>query len=362
MPKLASRQSAFIVLFLLCISVSFSNTGVHALPATTEFTLNGLVASPGTYNLADLQASTPTTQQVSFQSGSGTTSGSFTGVPLYSFLNTSPGGGGILTDPSVKNDILRDYVKVTGSDGYRVLVSLGEIHPNFGHQQDLIAYAFNGQPLGDNGFARTTAPGDIAGGRYVSNVADLQVLSATPASQRSGTGGGLSSQFSLSGQISHPGTYTLSSLQALPSLTETATFKAGQATVTGTFTGVPLWTLITSAGMITDPAVKNDVLGKYLVATGSDGYKAVIALGEIAPQFGNQPVLVAYGMNGGGLGQDGFARLVLPGDTFGGRYVSNLVGLEVLNASAAVPEPSTLLLMSSGLLAAWSLRRRVRSA
>jgi len=58
MPKLASRQSAFIVLFLLCISVSFSNTGVHALPATTEFTLNGLVASPGTYNLADLQAST----------------------------------------------------------------------------------------------------------------------------------------------------------------------------------------------------------------------------------------------------------------------------------------------------------------
>ena len=57
---------------------------------------------------------------------------------------------------------------------------------------------------------------------------------------------------------------------------------------------MPLRTLLSNAGLVTDPNIKNDLLGKYLVATGSDGYKAVIALGEIAPRFGNRDNLVAY--------------------------------------------------------------------
>ena len=43
-----------------------------------------------------------------------------------------------------------------------------------------------------------------------------------------------------------------------------------------------------------DPSIKNDLLRFGVVATGSDGYRAFISLGEIAPQFGNQPDLVAY--------------------------------------------------------------------
>ncbi|MEX5219213.1 MAG: molybdopterin-dependent oxidoreductase [Nitrospira sp.] len=136
------------------------------------------------------------------------------------------------------------------------------------------------------------------------------------------------------------------------------TYQAGRSTVSGSFTGVPLWTLLSNAGLITDPNVRNDLLGKYLVATGSDGYKAVIALGEIAPRFGNQNTLVAYSFNGQGLGNDGFARLVLPGDAFGGRYVSNLIGLEVFDAFASVsaPEPATGLLLLAALPGLWMLR------
>ena len=92
MRERASKHPSFVAVSLVCIGLSLSATGgVHAVPATTEFTLSGQVASPGTYKLADLQTSTPTTQHVSFQSGSGTTSGSFTGVPLYSFLNNFAG-------------------------------------------------------------------------------------------------------------------------------------------------------------------------------------------------------------------------------------------------------------------------------
>ncbi|MNS96455.1 Oxidoreductase molybdopterin binding domain protein [compost metagenome] len=100
-----------------------------------------------------------------------------------------------------------------------------------------------------------------------------------------------------------------------------------------TYTGVSLWDLINAAGIQTAAAVKNDLLGFYLVATGSDGYRAVISLAEISPDFGNQPDIVAYAMNGAPLTANGFARLVIPNDTKAGRYVSNLVALDVVSAA-----------------------------
>src|SRR5262249_49817990 len=116
----------------------------------------------------------------------------------------------------------------------------------------------------------------------------------------------------------------------------------------------------------TDPSIKNDSLRKYLVATGSDGYQTVISLGEIDPKFGNQSDLIAYADADGQLGQfgsDGFARLVVPGDKAGGRYLSNLVSLQVFDAT--VPEPGSLLLLTSGLTGIGLIRyrrsRRTRS-
>src|SRR5208337_2887831 len=53
--------------------------------------------------------------------------------------------------------------------------------------------------------------------------------------------------------------------------------------------------------------------------------------------------IVAYADTNGDLTSptgSGFARLVIPGDNAGGRFVSNLVDLEVVNA---VPEPTSAL-------------------
>ena len=55
-----------------------------------------------------------------------------------------------------------------------------------------------------------------------------------------------------------------------------------------------LWTLIQDSDLLTDPSIKNDLLGFAVVATGSDGYRAIISLGEIGLTFGNRPDLVAY--------------------------------------------------------------------
>jgi hypothetical protein len=67
---------------------------------------------------------------------------------------------------------------VTASDGYETVFAAGEISPTFGGGQIMVAYAADGQPLGANGFARIVAPGDKAGGRFVSNIVKIKVRDA----------------------------------------------------------------------------------------------------------------------------------------------------------------------------------------
>ena len=89
---------------------------------------------------------------------------------------------------------------------------------------------------------------------------------------------------------------------------------------------------------------------RNVVATGTDGYKALFSLGELSPDFGNQPDFIAFGVNGGSLNDKGFARIVAPNDIKAGRWVSNLASLEVYHATA-VPEPATVVLMLVGVAA-----------
>jgi DMSO/TMAO reductase YedYZ molybdopterin-dependent catalytic subunit len=282
----------------------------------------------------------------------GPQTGTFTGPTLWTLLNTVG-----LQTPAVKNGILRQYVVAQGSDGYTSLFSLGELAPQFGgsNPQVLVAYQQNGAPLGSTGFARMVAAKDTFGGRYVSNLENLEVGTAPSNPSQ---GGGTTTQLSLSGAVRTPGVFTLSSLESLPATTETVTYLAGGTPVTATFTGVSIWTLLTDAGIVTDPAIKNDILNYYVLATGSDGYEAIFSLGELDPMFGGTgaPDLIAYLQDGMPLGADGFARVVVPGDDFGGRYVSNLVSLQVIDA--VVPEPGSLWLFGTSLLAMAVLRRR----
>lgn len=298
--------------------------------------VSGDVADPGFYNLPDL---TPVTTEAATYSASGApVSNTYAGITLRNLLDAA--GGVDMT--SAKNDVLSKFVIATGADGYKAAFSLGEIDPKFGDQPVLVASSdVAGQigPTGSDGLARMVVPGDHAGGRYVSDLVDLHVGSL-PEPPTEGPGG-VSDQFTVSGQVAEPATFTPITLAALnQATTETATFLSGAGQVTDTYTGVSLWTLLQDQGLVTDPAIKNDVLRFGVVATGSDGYRALISLGEIDPAFGNQPDLVAYADTGGQLGPDGSAgamRLVVPGDHAGGRYVSNLVDLRVVDLTAPMP-------------------------
>src|SRR5215831_13193840 len=102
-------------------------------------------------------------------------------------------------------------------------------------------------------------------------------------------------EFTVTGNVTAPVTYTLSGLQALPPTTETVTFQTMSGPQTATFTGPTLWTLLNTVGLQT-PAVKNGILRQYVIAEGSDGYTATFSLGELSPNFGgsNPQDLVAY--------------------------------------------------------------------
>ncbi len=298
--------------------------------------ISGDVADPGLYNLPDLAPTT--TETVTYSAGGGPVTDTYTGITLRSLLDAA--GGVNVTD--AKNDILTKFVVATGADGYKAAFSLGEIEPKFGNQPVLVATTdTTGQfgPNGSEGLACMVVPGDRAGGRYVSDLVDLHVgnLAEPPPPGP----GGVSDQFTVSGQVAEPETFTPVTLAALnQSTTETVTFLSGAGSVTDTYTGVPLWTLLQDQGLVADPAIKNDALRFGVVATGSDGYRALISLGEINPAFGNQPDLVAYADMEGQLGAGGSAgalRLVVPGDGAGGRYVSNLVDLRVVDLTAPMP-------------------------
>ena len=318
-----------------------SHIPAQAAVPSTEVTVTGDVSQSLTLTSGDLQALPAVTQTDTFVAGTASQTHTYTGPTLWNVVNAA----GVVTNPSVKNDILNKYVTVTGTDGYQTVFSAGELDPSFGNRAVLAAYAetINGvtAPLSSDGLVRVTSPGDVKGGRYVSNVANVDV--ETSASTVGASGGNPSTSFTVSGAVTQAQTFDLAALEALPST---------QTTVgTTTYTGVSLWNLLSSfVGLSTNAAVKNDVLGMYVVATGSDGYKALFSLGEIDPAFGNQPDMIAYAANGSGLGTKGFARIVAPDDVLAGRYVSNLVSLEVFHV-AAVPEPSTIILLLAGLIA-----------
>ncbi len=289
--------------------------------------LGGAIDRPAPLNLAALQAQPPVTQTVTFNSGTTPQTHTYTGAGTWALLDAA----GLQFDATKRNDLLNRYLLATGADGYRVVFSLGELNPEFGNRASLVAYA---ETTGGaraaldagSGPYRITSPGDVKGGLYVSALARLDVRAS--ASTVAGNGSATSAAVAVSGAVTRPARFDVAALRALPATTQTV---GGIA-----YTGATLWSLLsTTAGLQTDTSLKNPSLAMYALATGTDGYKALVALGEIDPGFGNRPVLVAYAANGAALGANGAVRLVVPGDVRLGRSVSNLQSIEVFTAPAS---------------------------
>jgi DMSO/TMAO reductase YedYZ molybdopterin-dependent catalytic subunit len=131
----------------------------------------------------------------------------------------------------------------------------------------------------------------------------------------------------LDGNVKHPQQFSADTLRKFPAEHVEVSFQTGRGIETSTYTGVRLWTLLGEVGGI-DDAAKGAELHHTISITGRDGYLVVISTGEIAPDFGGKPAMVAYEQDGEELRDKGL-RVVMPGDKRGGRYVRDVVEIEV---------------------------------
>ena len=122
--------------------------------------------------------------------------------------------------------------------------------------------------------------------------------------------------------------FTLDALKAMPQ--KTVTYHNPHTNADETYSGVPLMDLLAGLGVPHGKDLHGKALSEYVVATGSDGYKAVLALAEVDPEFHPGDVLVTDAMDGKPLdAKTGPFRLVVTEDKRPARSVHNLVSIEV---------------------------------
>jgi DMSO/TMAO reductase YedYZ molybdopterin-dependent catalytic subunit len=154
--------------------------------------------------------------------------------------------------------------------------------------------------------------------------ASASAVASTSAPNQLPTIGLPPGKFLLIGDVARPQVLDVAALQAMPSRTITGTFKAGGSSETHTYIGPRLVDVLAQAGPQFDPAIKNDKLRHFISVGAADGYRALVAYGEIDPSFENKGVLLATREDGRSLATDE-PRLVVPGDIAGGRYVTTVV-------------------------------------
>ena len=122
---------------------------------------------------------------------------------------------------------------------------------------------------------------------------------------------------------SHP--IAAADIAKLPAVSLTTSFMTEHGEHKASFSGPLLWDVLTKAGAI-DTSKPKDTTREIVSVTGSDNYVAVLAVGEISPEFEGKQVILATTMDGKPLDA---ARVVVPLDKRGGRSVHDVVKIEV---------------------------------
>lgn len=120
-------------------------------------------------------------------------------------------------------------------------------------------------------------------------------------------------------------------LKAMPHVT--LTVHNSHTNANERYSGIRVADLLAKMGAPIGNELHGQALADYVVATGSDGYKAVLALGEVDPSFHPGEVIVADTMDGKPLDEhSGPLKLVVTEDKRPARGVRNLVSIELKSA------------------------------
>ena len=125
-----------------------------------------------------------------------------------------------------------------------------------------------------------------------------------------------------------PITVSVVDLRALPHIT--VTIHNSHTNADETYSGVRVADLLGKLGAPLGNTLRGEALSKYIVATGSDGYRAVLAFAEVDPSFHPGEVIVSDTMDDKLLDEhSGPFKLVVTEDKRPARSVRNLVSIEL---------------------------------
>ena len=131
----------------------------------------------------------------------------------------------------------------------------------------------------------------------------------------------------VTGSVSSPVTLTTADLKAMPRTT--VTLKADGRDVK--YEGVLVGAILARAGAPLGRDLTGAAVASYVVASASDGYRAVFSLAELDPEFTGSEIIVADTADGKPLfDYQGPFRIVAPRDTRGARGVRMLQKLDVV--------------------------------
>lgn len=128
----------------------------------------------------------------------------------------------------------------------------------------------------------------------------------------------------IAGEVDKPYTITLADLRKLPQAEAPVEFTSAKGDQKHTYRGVLLHEVLKAAQPRFDQSKKNGQLRGVVAATGGGDYRAVFAWAELDPGFARSQILLAVSEDGTAFEDSAGPRLVVPQDTRGGRYVSEL--------------------------------------
>ncbi|MEV7171618.1 molybdopterin-dependent oxidoreductase [Streptomyces sp. NPDC093224] len=143
----------------------------------------------------------------------------------------------------------------------------------------------------------------------------------------------------VTGQVDKPYTVTLTALRGLPQQSVEVEYASAKGQQKHTYQGVLLHDVLKDAQPRFDASKKNGQLRGVVAATGGGDYRAVLGWAELDPAFARTPVLLAVSEDGKPFDDAAGPRLVVPQDSKGGRYVSELNQLWVGTVDTVVDAP-----------------------
>jgi hypothetical protein len=123
-------------------------------------------------------------------------------------------------------------------------------------------------------------------------------------------------------------TFSAAELKAMTQTTLTA--KNGHTQMEETYVGVSVGELLAKCGFAFDSKTAKRVYQSYVRAEGTDGYWVLYSASELMPVLRETGSIVALGVDGKGLGDEGEFKIVIAGEKRPARWVRNLKSLTVV--------------------------------